>query len=199
MKKYSAAENFFGSVFCFVIAGLIYNYVDSGIWRNIGIGFFVIGGFGPIYDIFDKSKSKSYDPPPGYFYTQAIKQYFKDSKQANEDFEYANKKVLICPKCNQSEKILNLNNRKSSMIMMYNQGMPRVRTSDGQHIYPMICFRCKTITEFANDDGNVSGKAIEGIEYFKTKKITKKEKLKALKEAKMQNLKFFVEKLNKLK
>ena len=53
--------------------------------------------------------------------------------------------VLLC------EKILNLANRKSSMLMIYNEGMLRVRVSDGQHIYPMICFRCKTITEFADD------------------------------------------------
>jgi len=101
--------------------------------------------------------------------------------------------VLLC------EKILNLANRKSSMLMIYNEGMPRVRVSDGQHIYPMICFRCKTITEFADDPDNFSGKAIEGVEYFKTKKITKKEKLQALKYAKMQNWKLFIDKLNKLK
>ena len=61
MKKDSTAEKIFGSLFCFVIAGLIYNYIDSGMWRNIGIGFFVLGGFGAIYEIFDKSKSESYD------------------------------------------------------------------------------------------------------------------------------------------
>ena len=56
MKEDSTAEKFFGSVFCFVIAGLIYNYVDSGIWRNIGIGFFVLGGFGAISEILIRAK-----------------------------------------------------------------------------------------------------------------------------------------------
>ena len=49
------------SIFCFVIAGLIYNYFDNGMWRNIAIGFFVLGGFGAISEIFDKGKSKYYD------------------------------------------------------------------------------------------------------------------------------------------
>tara|TARA_B100001123_G_scaffold424751_1_gene536729 strand:- start:407 stop:1144 length:738 start_codon:yes stop_codon:yes gene_type:complete len=61
MKKDSTAEKIFGSIFCFVIAGLIYNYFDSGMWRNITIGFFVLGGFGAISEIFDKGKSKYYD------------------------------------------------------------------------------------------------------------------------------------------
>jgi len=67
MKKDSTAEKIFGSLFCFVIAGLIYNYIDSGMWRNIGIGFFVLGGFGAIYEIFVKSKSESYDTSKNKF------------------------------------------------------------------------------------------------------------------------------------
>ncbi len=61
MKKESTVEKISGLIFCFVIAGLIYNYVDSGMWRNIGIGFLVLVGFVALYEIFDKGKSKSYD------------------------------------------------------------------------------------------------------------------------------------------
>jgi|TARA_B100001964_G_C14053299_1_gene518028 hypothetical protein len=61
MKKESTVEKISGLIFCFVIAGLIYNYVDSGMWRNIGIGFLVLIGFVALYEIFDKGKSKSYD------------------------------------------------------------------------------------------------------------------------------------------
>ena len=61
MKKESTVEKISGLIFCFVIAGLIYNYVDSGMWRNIGIGFLVLIGCVALYEIFDKGKSKSYD------------------------------------------------------------------------------------------------------------------------------------------
>ena len=43
--------------------------------------------------------------------------------------------------------------------MIYNEGKPKIRDSDGLHIYPMICFKCKTMTEWASDPENQSGKA----------------------------------------
>tara|TARA_B100001013_G_C24549931_1_gene418235 strand:+ start:242 stop:832 length:591 start_codon:yes stop_codon:yes gene_type:complete len=136
--------------------------------------------------------------PPGYFFTQSIKQYNRDAKQDRENWKEANKKILICPQCNKPEKILNFPKRKNATLMIYNEGKPKIRSSDGLHIYPMICFKCKTVTEFAPDTENISGEAIEGFLYFNTKKITKKDKLQALKQAKMQNWNLLVEKINKL-
>ena len=63
----------------------------------------------------------------------------------------------------------------------------------------MICFNCKTMSEYASDPNNQSGKAIEGIEYFKTKKISQKEKSEALNYAKSLNNKILIDKIKKLK
>ena len=52
--------------------------------------------------------------------------------------------------------------------------VPRVREKDGLDIYPLYCLKCNYITEWAADPNNVSGKAIDGVEYFKTFKINKK-------------------------
>ena len=43
-------------------------------------------------------------------------------------------------------------------------------------IYPLYCLKCNFITEWAADPNNISGKAVEGVEYFKTFKINKKYK-----------------------
>jgi len=53
---------------------------------------------------------------------------------------------------------------------------PRERKKDGLHIYPLYCLKCNYITEWATDSQNISSNAIDGIEYFKTFKITKKYK-----------------------
>ena len=137
--------------------------------------------------------------PPGYLFFKSLQQYNADSKQANEDWKSANRKILICPKCNIKEKMLNLFNKKNPQMMIYNEGKPRVRATDGLHIYPMICFNCKTMSEYASDINNQSGKAIEGIEYFKTKKISQKEKSEALNYAKSLNNKILIDKIKKLK
>ena len=143
----------------------------------------------------DLPKSKF---PPGYFFFKSLQQYNADSKQADEDLKSANKKILICPKCKVKEKMFNLLNKKNPQMMMYNEGKPRIRAADGLHIYPMICFNCKTMTELASDPNNLSGKAIEGIEYFKTKKISQKEKSEALNYAKSLNNKILIDKIKKL-
>ena len=95
--------------------------------------------------------------------------------------------------------MFNLFNKKNPQMMVYNEGKPRVRATDGLHIYPMICFNCKTMSEYASDINNQSGKAIEGIEYFKTKKISQKEKSEALNYAKSLNNKILIDKIKKLK
>ena len=48
----------------------------------------------------------------------------------------------------------------------------------------MICFKCKSLTEFAADPNNASGRALDGVEYFKTKKISEKNIMDALDYAK---------------
>ena len=137
--------------------------------------------------------------PPGYLFFKSLQQYNADSKQADEDLKSANRKILICPKCKIKEKMFNLFNKKNPQMMIYNEGKPRVRASDGLHIYPMICFNCKTMSELSSDPNNQSGKAIEGIEYFKTKKISQKEKSEALNYAKSLNNKILIDKIKKLK
>ena len=143
----------------------------------------------------DLPKSKF---PTGYLFFKSFQQFNADSKQANEDWKNANEKILICPKCKIKEKMFNLLNKKNPQMMIYNEGKPRVRATDGLHIYPMICFNCKTMSEYASDIDSQSGKAIEGIEYFKTKKISQKEKSEALNYAKSLNNKILIDKIKKL-
>lgn len=101
MKEDSTAEKFFGSVFCFVIAGLIYNYFDSGMWRNIGIGFFVLGGFGAIYEIFDKGKGKTHtavrDTPGTQKYKTTIPKFtaLKKIKNGEMKIEEIKKRYVV--------------------------------------------------------------------------------------------------------
>jgi hypothetical protein len=136
--------------------------------------------------------------PPGYLFFKSFQQFNKDSKQAREDWKNANQKILCCPKCNIKEKMLNLFKKKDPQLMIYNEGKHRVRPSDGLHIYPMICFNCKTMTEYSSDIENHSGNAIEGIEYFKTKKVGKKEFNEALNYAKSINNNILIRKIKNL-
>jgi len=86
---------------------------------------------------------------------------------------------LICPKCKIKEDLYNLLHRDEATLIMFNEGNPRVRPEDGLHIYPLLCFKCKNVTEFASDPMNESGKAIDGVEYFSSRKVTKKDKEQA--------------------
>ena len=108
-------------------------------------------------------------------------------------------KELACPKCKISEELFNLAKRKDATLMIYNEGKPRVRASDGLHVFPLICFKCKTMTEWASDPENQSGKAIDGVEYFETKKISKEDKSQALEYANEQNQEIVINKLKTLK
>ena len=109
-----------------------------------------------------------------------------------------NEKVLMCPKCQIGNQMFNLNNNPESTIFIYNQHQPETRASDGLHVYPLICFMCKKITEWAADTANLSGHATYGFEYFKTKKITKKDLDAAIKEAKINSNEASLKKLKKL-
>ena len=83
-------------------------------------------------------------------------------------------KNLICKKCGHKETLENINCSATSKILIAQ--VPRVRKKDGLDIYPLYCLKCNFITEWAADPNNISGKAVEGVEYFKTFKINKKYK-----------------------
>ncbi len=83
-------------------------------------------------------------------------------------------KNLICKKCGHKETLENINYSATSKILIAQ--VPRVRKKDGLDIYPLYCLKCNFITEWAADPNNISGKAVEGVEYFKTFKINKKYK-----------------------
>jgi len=81
-------------------------------------------------------------------------------------------KELICKNCNHSETLEKINGSAITKILIAPN--PRQREKDGLDIYPLYCLKCNYITEWAADPNNNSGKAIGGVEYFKTFKINKK-------------------------
>ena len=83
-------------------------------------------------------------------------------------------KSPICKKCGHKETLENINYSATSKILIAQ--VPRVRKKDGLDIYPLYCLKCNFITEWAADPNNISGKAVDGVEYFKTFKINKKYK-----------------------
>lgn len=94
---------------------------------------------------------------------------------------------VMCPNCKIKEDLFNLLHRESATVIIYNEGKPRVRPEDGLHIYPLICFKCKKVTEFASDPMNQSGKAIDGVEYFSSRKINETDKQDAIDYAQKMN------------
>ena len=104
--------------------------------------------------------------------------------------------TLECPNCRIEESLFNLNNRESATIMIFGEGKPKIRSKDGLHTYPLICFNCNTITEWGADPLNESGKAVKGVEYIKTKKISKKDKAEAIEYAKENNHNHLIYKLD---
>ena len=104
--------------------------------------------------------------------------------------------TLKCPNCRIEESLFNLNNRESATIMIFGEGKPKIRNKDGLHTYPLICFNCNTITEWGADPLNESGKAVKGVEYIKTKKISKKDKIEAINYAEENNHNHLINKLN---
>jgi len=107
-----------------------------------------------------------------------------------------NPKILMCPKCQILHEPFNLNNNEESTLFTYQK--VKVRISDGLHIYPLICFKCKNLTEYASDPLNYSGNSTCGFEYFKTKKISKENLNDALVFAKRDGCKIALKKLKHL-
>ena len=81
-------------------------------------------------------------------------------------------KKLICKNCKHEETLEDINLSFNTKILIAQ--VPRVREKDGLNIYPLHCLKCDYITEWASDPNNASGKAVDGVEYFKTFKINKK-------------------------
>ena len=90
-----------------------------------------------------------------------------------ETFRKEIMKYLRCPKCKVDEQVYEMNIREESTLAMYNEFNPRVRQSDGLNIYPLYCFICRSVTEWASDPFNNSEKAYKGVEYFQTRKSNK--------------------------
>ena len=102
---------------------------------------------------------------------------------------------LQCPKCKILEKVFNLNIREKSTLSIYNEFEPKVRSFDGLLIYPLYCFICKCVTDWSMDPLNSSNKAFKGVEYFKTRKATKKDLKQILNYASASNNKILKDKL----
>ena len=111
----------------------------------------------------------------------------------NNDFQ--NPIGLACPKCKILEPILNINSNPDSTIFMYGEHYYRTREEDGLNIYPFLCLKCKTVTEFASDHSNTSGHAICGQEYFDSRNMTKTDLSNALNYAKEINANHILHKL----
>ena len=198
MKLYRPSHILFGLIFIGITyAG--YAYYEFGTFVIIALA--IIGASNLYYAFTDPQKDLPGSKYPAgyssYLFFKASQQFFKDANKDKELMNEINKKVLICPKCKVEEKIFNLSNRKDSSIMIYNEKNPRVRKKDGLNIFPMICFNCKTMTEFATNPLNSSKNAIKGIEYFKTRKINQKDKKEALNFAESNNNEILIKKLKK--
>ena len=199
MKLYRPSHILFGIIFI-GIAYAGYAYYEFSTFVIVALA--IIGASNLYYAFTDPQKDFPESKYPAgyssYLFFKASQQFFKDANKDKELMNEINKKVLICPKCKVEEKIFNLSNRKDSSIMIYNEKNPRVRKKDGLNIFPMICFKCKSLTEFAADPNNASGRALDGVEYFKTKKISEKNIMDALDYAKKINNELLIKKINNL-
>jgi hypothetical protein len=163
--------------------------------RLYGVGWFIIASVIGVFFSYINWSVISYI----FFCFAGLSLYFGFFKNINENNEQSIlMKTLMCPKCKIKEELFNLYNREDSTLFMYNQHNPRVRPEDGLHIFPIICFECKLVTEFASDPMNESGKAIDGVEYFLQRKITKKDKNDASVYAKQINS-CLLKKINSIK
>lgn len=195
MKLYRPSHILFGIIF-FVGSYFAYSIYNAS---AIVLGILIFIGIANIFYAFSDPKE---DPPkskhtPGKIFYEASKQYLKDSKETNAQENFKDQ-VIICPKCKVEEKLFNLAKKKNSQLMIYNENKPRIRAKDGLHIFPMICFNCKTFSEFASDPNDSSGKSINGIEYFKSQKLNKKHISEALIYVNKMNNKIQIKKLKTL-
>ena len=63
--------------------------------------------------------------------------------------------------------------KQRDKILLAAMGSPDVRQIDGLNVYPLYCFFCRSVTEWASDPFNNSETAYKGVEYFQTRKSNK--------------------------
>jgi hypothetical protein len=76
---------------------------------------------------------------------------------------------LICGHCQVSVDITKVTSEQSQL---YIAQIPKTN-SDGLEVFPLLCFQCGMVTDWASDPTNSSGNATDGIEYFETYKLPK--------------------------
>lgn len=106
---------------------------------------------------------------------------------------------FYCGNCGTSEKMYKINVRENSQLFTAN--FPITTTASipyGLNIYPLVCFKCDHVTEWAADHSNFSGNAIEGVEYFNSYRISQdiKDEIKGY--AGVNNFYIALEKIEKL-
>jgi hypothetical protein len=106
---------------------------------------------------------------------------------------------MYCRNCGTSEKAFKINVRKNSQLFTANFLITTTASIPyGLHIRPLVCFKCDHVTEWAADQSNLSGNAIEGFEYFNSYKISQNLKDKTKQYAKNNNFHIALEKIEKL-
>ena len=92
--------------------------------------------------------------------------------------------LLECQYCGEylkSSDYFNANNKPESKLFMAEIYRTKEDGADiGLNIYPLLCFECNFVTEYASDFQNVSGNAKKGYEYFGSFKLNNEYKSKLL-------------------
>ena len=77
-------------------------------------------------------------------------------------------KILICPVCKIPEETLDMHEREDCTLMIYKRSAPDIRSSDGFEIFPILCFKCKNVTEIA-----INPLKKDLYQYGNTREVTK--------------------------
>tara|TARA_B100001093_G_C26784311_1_gene995985 strand:- start:624 stop:1136 length:513 start_codon:yes stop_codon:yes gene_type:complete len=168
-------EKFFAFCFSVVIFSLGIFYFES-LWLTIL--FCIIGGLAMIGTIF-KDESDPYK-------------------------EKVDNKIMIeCQTCGEyvnSSDFFNANNNPNGKLFLADTHRVKEDGDDiGLNIYPLLCFECEHVTEYATDFMNVSGRAKNGYEYFGSFRINRDYQEKFLKHANSINNDLMVEKIENIK
>ena len=106
---------------------------------------------------------------------------------------------MYCGNCGTSEKTFKINVRENSQLFTADFLITTTASIPyGLDIRPLVCFKCDRVTEWAADQSNYSGNAIEGFEYFNSYKISQDLKDKTKEFAKNNNFHIALEKIEKL-
>lgn len=170
-----SVQGLIGGIVIFII-GIYFN--DH--WLGIGaIIFGALAIFGSLFSDDEESKDK------------LLLKHYSDSSN-----------IIRCQNCSESlaeKSFFNANNTLGVELFMADT--PRVKQDGidiGLNIYPMLCFKCGYVSEYATDPWNVSGRAKNGYEYFDTFKLDKEFKKKFITYAKIIKNKRVQEKISNL-